>query len=310
VEWLEIAVRTPAEGVELISGILIEMGTGGVVIEDPALILQYAREAHPDEWAIPEAALKGRPLVKGYLPCDEVLLNRVEELKININQLGLEPKPEINTGVVAEEDWANAWKKYYKTVRIGERLVIKPSWEDYTPLAGDLVIEMDPGMAFGCGTHATTALCLKLLEKYIRPGITVYDIGTGSGILAVAAAKLGAGQVLAVDIDPVACRAALENAERNKMRTLVSVRQGNLMELLDNGADLVVANIIADVIAGFAPDAAKALSPGGIFIASGIICDKAEMVRGAVEAAGLSVCEQLEEGLWVALVMKKQGGRK
>jgi ribosomal protein L11 methyltransferase len=306
VEWLEIAVRTPAEGVELISGILIEMGTGGVVIEDPALILQYARDVHPDEWGIQETALKGHPVVKGYLPCDEWLSDRVEELKTAINQLGLDTRPEINTGVVAEEDWANAWKKYYQTVRIGERLVIKPSWEDYTPQAGDLVIEMDPGMAFGCGTHATTALCLKLLEKYITPGITVYDIGTGSGILAVAAAKLGAGQVLAVDIDPVACRAALENVKRNNVSSRVSVRQGNLMELLDNRADLVVANIIADVIAGFAPDAAKALSKDGLFIASGIIRDKAEMVRGAVETAGLTVCEQLEEGLWIALAMQKR----
>ena len=217
-EWLEITVRTPAEGVELVSEIFIEMGTGGVVIEDPALILQYERESHPDEWAVPGKAVKdGLSLVKGYLPFDEGLLNRVEELKKIINQLELEPKPEINTYSVAEEDWANAWKKYYKITRVGQRLLIKPSWEEYHPLEGDLVIEMDPGMAFGCGTHATTALCLKLLEKYIRPGTTVYDIGTGSGILAVAAARLGAGRVLAVDIDSVACKAALENAERNNV---------------------------------------------------------------------------------------------
>lgn len=305
-EWLEIAVRVSAEEVETASDILIEMGTGGVVIEDPALILQYANESHPDEWAVPEAALSGRPLVKCYLPYAEEMPDRVEELNKILIQRGIEPGFEIYTRVVAEEDWANAWKEYYRTTRIGQRLVIKPSWLEYQQLAGDLVIEMDPGMAFGCGTHATTALCLKLLEKYIRPGMTIYDIGTGSGILAAAAAKLGAGRVLAVDIDPVACKAAQENAARNKVSDLVSVRQGSLAEHLDSGADLVVANIIADVIADFAPDAAAVLSPGGIFIASGIIRDRLDMVVDAVEAAGFAVCEVLEEGLWVALVLQKR----
>lgn len=305
-EWLEIAVRVSAEEVETVSDILIEMGTGGVVIEDPALILQYARESHPDEWAVPEAAMKGRPLVKGYLPCEEGLSDRVEELDKILKQRGFEQGFEIYTRVVAEEDWANAWKEYYRTTRVGQRLVIKPSWLEFKQLAGDLVIEMDPGMAFGCGTHATTVLCLKLLEKYIRPGMTIYDIGTGSGILAAAAAKLGAGRVLAVDIDPVACKAAQENAARNKVSDLVSVRQGSLAEHLDSGADLVVANIIADVIADFAPDAAAVLSPGGIFIASGIIRDKLDMVIEAVEAAGFAVFETLEEGLWVALVLQKR----
>lgn len=305
-EWLEITVRIPAEGVEPVSDIFIELGTGGVVIEDPALILQYRRDTHPDEWAVPgQAAENSLNLVKGYLPVQDDLPRRVEEIKSMISQMDLEPRPEILTHVVAEEDWAVAWKKFYKTSRVGRRLVIKPSWEDYQPRAGDLVIEMDPGMAFGCGTHATTSLCLQLLEKYMRPGISVYDIGTGSGILAVAAARLGAGRVLAVDIDPVACKTAAENATRNNVSETVSVRQGNLAELLEGGADIVVANIIADVIAGFAPQAAATLRPGGTFIASGIIRDKAEMVRSALAAAGLSVCEALEDGLWVALVSQK-----
>lgn len=305
-EWLEITVRIPAEGVEPVSDIFIELGTGGVVIEDPALILQYRRDTHPDEWAVPgQAAENSLNLVKGYLPVQDDLPRRVEEIKSMISQMDLEPRPEILTHVVAEEDWAVAWKKFYKTSRVGRRLVIKPSWEDYQPRAGDLVIEMDPGMAFGCGTHATTSLCLQLLEKYMRPGISVYDIGTGSGILAVAAARLGAGRVLAVDIDPVACKTAAENATRNNVSETVSVRQGNLAELLEGRADIVVANIIADVIAGFAPQAAATLRPGGTFIASGIIRDKAEMVRSALAAAGLSVCEALEDGLWVALVSQK-----
>jgi ribosomal protein L11 methyltransferase len=160
-------------------------------------------------------------------------------------------------------------------------------------------------MAFGCGTHPTTALCLKLLEKYVRPDVTVYDVGTGSGILALAAALLGAGRVLAADIDPVACRTAAENVERNNAGGIVSVTQGSLAELTEDGADLVVANIIADVIAGFAPGAAAALKPGGVFIASGIIREKAEMVHSALEAAGLTICEAPEDGLWIALAAKK-----
>lgn len=307
-EWLEITVRTPADRVEPVSDIFIESGTGGVVIEDPAIILQYQSETHPDEWAVPaQTTDKGLVLVKGYLPLEDDTPGVVEKIINSIIRLDIEPMPLISFDGVAEEDWAVAWKKYYKTTRVGRRLVIKPSWEEYHPLEGDLVIEMDPGMAFGCGTHATTALCLNLLEKYVRPGISVYDIGTGSGILAVAAAKLGAGRVLAVDIDPVACRTAAGNVERNHAGGIVSVRQGNLADLLESGADLVAANIIADVIAGFAPDAAAVLKPGGVFIASGIIRDRAEMVRTALAAAGLAVCETMEDGMWVAMVSKKEG---
>ncbi len=306
-EWLEIVVRTSTDGIEPVSDIFIEMGTGGVVIEDPALILAYEREIHPDEWAVPPQPASGLPLVKAYLPLQDDWPGREEEIKNLINRLDQAPGPEISTRVVAEEDWADAWKKYYKTVRVGRRLVIQPSWETYYPQAGNLIIEMDPGMAFGSGTHATTALCLRLLEKYVRSGISVYDIGTGSGILAIAAARLGAGEVQAVDIDPVACKAAVENVARNNAVTVVRVGQGNLAELLQYGADLIVANIIADVIAGFAPQAAAVLKPGGIFIASGIIREKAEMVRTAFAAAGLAIGEEQEDGLWVAIAANKEG---
>jgi len=305
VDWLEISVRVPPEGVEPVSEIFREIGTGGVVIEDPAVILQYATRTHPDEWAVPTAAGEGFPLVKGYLPVEKGLPDRVEEFKNSLNLLGLSPTPEIITRVMSEEDWSNAWKAYYKPVRVGRRLVIKPSWEEYHSLEGELVIEIDPGMAFGCGTHITTSLCLGLLEKYTRPGMTVYDVGAGSGILAVAAAMLGASRVVAVDIDPVACRAAAENAARNKVTAQVEVIQGNLLDLLEDGTGLIVANIIASVIAGFAPEAAGALAPGGVLIASGIIRERAAEVIAAFTAAGLTVCEQLEEGPWAALVARK-----
>ncbi|NLI12989.1 50S ribosomal protein L11 methyltransferase [Pelotomaculum propionicicum] len=305
-KWLEISVRTPVEGVERVSEILLEIGTGGVAIEDPAVILEYAARTQPEEWGVPEPAADGLPLVKGYLPLEEGLVRRVAELVESLDLLALSPAPEVSTREVMDEDWSNSWKAYYKPVQVGRRLVVKPSWEEYHARGWELVIEIDPGMAFGCGTHATTSLCLGLLEKYIRPGMTVYDIGTGSGILAVAAALLGAGQVTAVDIDPVACRTAGENIERNGVADRVGVVQGDLMNLLGAGADLIVANIIASVITGLAPQAAGALAPGGIFVASGIIRERAEEVVAAFTGAGLTVEEQLAEGPWVALAGKKQ----
>ncbi len=305
-KWLEITVRTPIAGVEPVSEILIDIGTGGVVIEDPAVILEYAARTHPEEWAVPEAAADDLALVKAYLPVEEGLTDRVAGLTNALSLLALSPAPEIITREVLDEDWSDSWKAYYKPIHVGRRLVIKPSWEKYHAHEEELIIEIDPGMAFGCGTHATTSLCLGLLEEYIRPGMAVYDIGTGSGILAAAAALLGASRVVAVDIDPVACRTACENAERNKVTGQVEVVQGDLLKLLETGADLIVANIIANVIIDLAPQAAGALKPGGIFVASGIISERAAEVIAAFTAAGLTVEEQLAEGPWVALVGKKQ----
>lgn len=305
-EWLEISVRTPSEGVEPVADIFQEMGAGGVVIEDPAVILRHAAETHPDEWAVPSVATgAGMPMVKCYLPVDDRIDRRVEALRSALGRLNLSPVPEVSARTVAEEDWANAWRAYYKPVHVGRRLVVKPSWEDYVTGEGELVIEMDPGMAFGCGTHTTTSLCLKMLERYVRGGETVYDVGTGSGILAITAAKLGAGRVVAVDLDSVACRVAAENVERNGVGDWVHVMHGNLLDLVKEPAGLVVSNIIADVIVGFAPDAARVLAPGGIFIASGIVRERAAEVCAAVQATGLMVREQLEEGQWVALVAEK-----
>lgn len=306
-KWLEIAVSTPPEGVEPVAAIFEEIGAGGVVIEDPAVILRYAKEIHSDEWAVPPAAVTaGMPVVKGYLPVNHGLPGRVEEVRAALGRLLLKPEPGISTRTLSEEDWANAWKAYYKPVRVGRRLVVKPSWEDYSPGKGERVIEMDPGMAFGSGTHETTSLCLQLLEEYLQAGMVVYDVGTGSGILAIAAALLGAGRTVAVDIDPVACQVAEENARRNAVAGNVQVLQGNLLDLVQGHADLVLSNIIARVIIGFAPDAARALTAGGKFIASGIIRERAPEVRSALEASGLTLCEERADGQWLALVAEKR----
>jgi len=172
--------------------------------------------------------------------------------------------------MVKEEDWANEWKKYFKPVRVGKNIMIKPTWEAAVLQEGDLVIEIDPGMAFGTGTHPTTVLCLEALEKYVQPEQLVYDIGTGSGILAVAAAKLGA-EVQAGDIDSLAVRIAKENISLNKVEDRVKVEAGDLGEVFIDQADIVIANIIADVIIELLPQLPSLLKPGGLFIASGII---------------------------------------
>jgi ribosomal protein L11 methyltransferase len=202
---------------------------------------------------------------------------------------------------VREEDWANSWKAYYKPVRVSERIVIKPTWEDYPSSPGELVIELDPGMAFGTGTHPTTVMCIKLLEKIIQGGETVFDIGTGSGVLAVTAAKLGAQAVKAVDIDEIAVKAASENVILNDVSDVVEVMTGNLLDRVQGQADIVVANIVADVIIKVCPDAVKAVRKGGQFIASGIIDTRKEDVLAAVQKNGLVIMEVCQEGDWVSL---------
>ena len=303
-EWLEIAVSSPPAGVELVSEIFRELGVGGVVIEDPAVIHMYAARTPRGMGCFPGGGQTEKPVVKAYYLWMTAWTGGWKSF-FRPEPPGLKPEAEVSTRAVREEDWASTWKQYYKPVHVGRRIVVRPSWEDYRAVEGELVIELDPGMAFGCGTHPTTSLCLKLLENYIRGGERIYDVGTGSGILAVAAAALGAGRVVAVDLDPVACRAAAENVARNRVEGIVRVVQGNLLDNLNGGADLVVANIIAGVIISLAPDAAAALVPGGFLIASGIIRHRAEEVRDALEEAGLTPWEQLEEGEWTAIVAKK-----
>ncbi|MBF7082607.1 50S ribosomal protein L11 methyltransferase [Desulfallas sp. Bu1-1] len=301
--WLEIFVFCSRETVEAVANIMNEAGSGGVVIEDPALIVEYLSKGNAETLSpLLKVPPERETVVKGYYLCDCSVSDRLEEISRRLGELGVRWR----TGEVRDEDWVNSWRAYYKPLKVGKRLVVKPSWEDYTAGAGEIVIDMDPGMAFGCGTHETTAACLELLEELVRGGEEVYDVGTGSGILAVAAALLGARRVTAVDIDELAVRTARENAERNGVSDRVAVVQGNLLNnLAGPGADLVVANIIADVIIRLAPGAAAALKPGGRLIASGIIRERAGEVCQALLCAGLEPERELAKGEWVALVNRK-----
>jgi len=202
--------------------------------------------------------------------------------------------------MVKEEDWAHEWKKYFKPMRIGKNFVVKPSWEEFVPQQGQVVIEIDPGMAFGTGTHATTSLCLQAIEEHVKPDQLVFDIGTGSGILAIAAAKLGA-KVQAGDIDKLAVKIARENVMLNGLEDRVEVRAGNLGEVFTGRADVVVANIIAEVIIELLPQLPSLMKPEGIFLACGLIAERVKEVTGKMEEQGLEVVGSMEEAGWVLL---------
>lgn len=212
----------------------------------------------------------------------------------------------VYTDSIKEEDWANNWKQYYKPTRIGKNIVIKPEWEDYEPSGDDIVIRMDPGMAFGTGSHETTSMCIANLEKYVDKDSTVFDIGCGSGILGIVAAKLGAKDVVGIDIDAVAVKVANENILMNGVQDIMLAMEGNLADDMDKNrkADIVVANIIADIIIILAKDVKNFLKEGGIFISSGIILAKVDEVVASLEENGFEVVSVEKKGEWACVIAR------
>jgi len=311
-KWAEISIQTTHEATEAVANIFHELGASGVVIEDPELINSYRRAGIWDYCAIPESADTEVVTIKAYLPVDEHLDDILKIFEQRVNEL---EKHNLDKGrgiirwrEVKEEDWASAWKQYYHPLHISERIVIKPSWEEYEPAASEVVIELDPGMAFGTGTHHTTAMCAQCLESEIKPGDVVFDIGTGSGILAIIAAKLGAKEVKAIDLDPVAIKVARENVKLNQVEDIVTVVQGDLLTGVQGQADIIVVNIIADVIIRVLKDGPGRLKAEGIFIASGIISERLSDVTAAFLESELVIDRVMEENGWVAIVARK-GGR-
>ena len=310
-KWSEISIHTTHEAVEAISNILHEAGAGGVVIEDPYDLIKEREdwfgevyELNPDDY--PEEGV----IIKAYLPVNSFLGETVEEIKQAINNLLLYDidigKNKITISEVNEEEWATAWKKYYNPVKISEKFTIVPTWEVYEPVSSDeLIIELDPGMAFGTGTHPTTVMCIQALEKYVKPGDKVIDVGTGSGILSIAAAMLGAKSVRALDLDPVAVDSARLNVKLNKVQHIVTVSQNNLLDHIDERANIIVANILAEIILRFVDDAYRLLEKDGYFITSGIIQAKKQEVKDGLTAAGFIIEETLVMEDWVAFIAKK-----
>lgn len=287
--YLEIAVTVPTHVAESVAWALTEQGLPGVVIE----------ERKPDE------ATRETSTLKAYLPEIPTALS-LADLRTAILQTLESTAPgttfEVATRNVAEEDWATSWQQYWHVQRIGERLVVRPSWEAYEPGPDEVVITLDPKQAFGTGTHPTTRLCMRLLERVAARGPLglVYDVGTGSGILAIAALKLGAPEAIAVDTDPVAIAAAEENAEINqvaeRMRSLVGSS-----DAWEGRAPVVFANILAEVIMQLAGDLFGHTAPGGTLIASGIIERKADAVERELKAAGYRIVSREAEGEWVGI---------
>ena len=314
-EWIEVIVHTTTAGTDIVSERLREGGAQGTMAEDRADVPDPAK---PNGfWEIIDPHLiDGMPedvLVHAWYEPEAGLRDRIAALETDLSALKT-VIPEIDFGSlrvetvhIPEENWAEEWKKYFKPFRAGESLVVKPTWETYEAQPGDKVIEIDPGMAFGSGTHETTGMCLTLLERAIRGGERVIDVGTGSGILAIGAALLGAGEVLATDIDPNAVRVAAENIAHNGLSGVIRAEQGDLLERVDSTCEVCVANIIADVIIGFARPLREHIVPGGLFICSGIIREREEEVRAALAAADYTIMEVCRRGEWCAMLSRREG---
>ncbi len=299
--WLELAVTCDSEAVEPVSDLFASYGFNqGVAIEEA-----FTQDPDGDNFAVDPS---GPVVVRTFLNATDTAPGTIDDIRQALWHLGrLRPIGELTVAAREEEDWANAWKAHYSVHRVGRRVLVKAPWHDYEPTPGEVVIELDPGMAFGTGLHPSTQLSMIAIEDELKPGDSVLDVGIGSGVLATGAALLGASRVDGVDIEPVAVRSARENAERNGVADVVNVEQGSVGpgEPFQGEYDLVVANIIARILIELAPGLAKAVRPGGTLILGGIIDVKEPAVRGAFEAMGLTVDRREEREDWVVLVLRK-----
>lgn len=283
--WAEMTVRCAPEATDAVSYAFLEAGCGGVMM----------RGANPVE-------------VQGSLPVTDELMARIGDLKAHLDRLPEFGLPGLIDGMTLryaeEEDWANAWKQYFKPLKIGTRLVVKPSWEYYEPREGELILDLDPGMAFGTGGHPTTRLCMLALEENVRSGMTVADIGTGSSILSLTAARLGADPVFATDIDSLPRKIARENVARNGLDDVIRVLEMDEFDAQARNCDVIVANIVANTIIEIAATIPPRMKPGGVFIACGIVEEHHDLVRDALAAVGLMPVETKREDIWVCLVSR------
>ena len=312
-KWSEIAIHTTHEATEAVANIFHEAGSSGVIIEDSA---EPDREREDRFGEIYELDKDNFPsegvIVKAYLPINSFLIETMKDIERLIAELpnyGLNVgRNEIQTSEVDDEDWATAWKKYYHPVKISGRFTIVPTWEEYEPVDSDeLIIELDPGMAFGTGTHPTTVLCMQALEKYVQKDDIVVDVGTGSGVLSIGAAMLGAKRVQALDLDFTAVTVAKENIELNNVGNIIEVTHGNLLESVKIQPNIIIANILAEVIMSFSADAATLLPEDGLFIVSGIIGEKRDLVKNDLLEKGFEIIESVLMEDWVAIIAKKKG---
>lgn len=305
-KWQELTVEVLREAEEAASNILIELGSQGVAIDDSA---DYLGRVGKYGEVFPEVKQVDTVKITAYYPehadIDAVekevaqRLSALSDFGVNAGDI------HYDTQELAEQDWAENWKKYYEPTRISHDLTIVPSWTDYEAKTGEKIIRLDPGMAFGTGTHPTTKMSLFALEQVLRGGETVLDVGTGSGVLSIASSLLGAKSIYAYDLDEVAVRVAQENIDLNAGTENIHVATGNLLQGVDIQADVIVANILADILINMTEDAYRLVKDEGYLIMSGIISEKWEMVRESAEKAGFFLETHMIQGEWNACVFKK-----
>ena len=305
-DWTQIKVTVPLAELDSLVA-LMSMVNNNLMVEDYSDIETNLKTCYGD--LIDESILNADKTVAAvsvFVPSDRSYTDDLAFIRERLNVGGLHGKIECNG--VSEEDWANSWKQYYKPLKIGERIVICPAWEKYDPKDGERVINMDPGMAFGTGTHETTRLCIRLLEKYTKANVLMLDVGTGTGILAICASRLGARFCRAYDIDPMAVRVARENISDSGLENVTCDRSDLLAQvsLEDGKYDLVCANIVADIIIRMTSDIGKYIKDDGILLASGIITERCEDVIDAFNSVGFEVVERLDDNGWCGLAVRKK----
>ena len=320
-KYKELIIKAKRNESETVQAVLLEAGFDSMQIDDPmdAVDITEHQDLYKYDYINEEISQKASEVEAGadgvtitlYFADDEEGQSRLAEAEKLLSGM---PGVSFRTEETGDDsEWLYKWQEHFKPSKVGERIVVKPGWENYEAAEGELVIEMDPGMAFGSGLHETTSMCIKALEKDLggaydpsRYPIKVLDVGTGTGILAMAAVLLGADEALGIDIDDEAVRVANENIAKNGLEGRISIQRGNLMDGIDYDPDIIVANLMADLVVMLSPAAAAQLRPGGLYITSGILDIKEEIVKKAIEDAGFDIIEVLADGEWRAIAASRR----
>lgn len=322
-KYIEFRIHASRQGIEQVTTMMMAKGIDELVVNDPADMEDILNKKHEYDWDYIEDELKDNldrePTVSAYFEDTPENRELVQQLKLSVMMLKSKELEglygwDVDFGrlyaediIVDDEDWKDKWKEHFKPVKVTEKLVVKPTWEEYEAAEGEIILQIDPGMAFGTGTHETTSLCLKLMEKYLgeNPAAKkVMDVGCGSGILSIGAALLGCNTVLGIEIDDDALAVAGENLMLNQVQNQVKVVRGDLTKDVAFTADIIVANLMADLVMMLAASAGEHLERDGVFISSGILVEKRETVAEAIKAAGFDIVEIVEDGEWCAIVAK------
>lgn len=313
--YYEIKIFTSSDGIEPVSSLLTMLGHEMFMIEDSSTVEELLEKKNSYDWDYVDEAViaqkEEEPRITLYLEPDENAEAYIKAICSAVDMLREQDSERrfgrlcVESSYESDEEWKDKWKEYFKTSNITDNMIIKPTWEEYQPAENEMVIEIDPGMAFGTGTHATTRMCVKLLEKYIdSENDRVLDLGCGSGILSIAAALLGSKHVYGVDIDPNAVTASTENVEMNNLSDVIEISYGDVIEGLGMKADIIAANLMADLIKMLSPDIAKHLEGRKIFISSGILEEKLDEVRESIIKSGFDILEVLHEDEWCAVAAR------